>query len=244
MAAESTGLLAAMLAVQSEAPTLPKDRTVEVPTKSGGKYTYSYTPLDTIVEKIGPLLHANGLVWSTRPSWREDVGPTLKYKLAHAPSGEIEEGEMPLMLADQDAQSMGSAITYMRRYAFCAVLNLVADMDDDGALATGNGGRGGGALASDKQKKFLRMLITQKNLNATALRPLFETHGVEVVAGTTLNQIVDTLTKPQCSGLIETIKDGPIPTGKSDVPPPADGDFTREPVEPDATLPFDPSVPA
>jgi hypothetical protein len=30
----------------------------------------------------------------------------------------------------------GSAVTYMRRYAYCAVLNLVADVDDDGNSAT------------------------------------------------------------------------------------------------------------
>jgi hypothetical protein len=238
---ETAGLLAAMLAVQGEAPTLPKDRTVEVPTKTGGKYTYSYTPLDTIVEKVGPLLHKNGLVWSTKPSWREDVGPTLKYKLAHAPSGECEEGEMPLMLADQDAQSMGSAITYMRRYAFTAVLNLVADADDDGALATA-GGRGGGALASDKQKKFLRTLITQNNLTAEIMDTLFKGAGFQREDGEKVNDAINRLSKQQCSTLIETIKDGAVKTGESDVPSDA-SDFERPPIVDDGTLPFDPGVP-
>src|SRR5262245_4536309 len=137
-AAAKDGLLPAMLAVQSAATTFKKDRTVTVQTKGGGSYTYSYTPLDTIVETVGPLLAENGLVWTTRPGWNETMGPSLRYKLAHAPTGETEEGEMPLMLAENDAQGMGSAITYMRRYALCAVLNLVADADDDGALAGAN----------------------------------------------------------------------------------------------------------
>jgi hypothetical protein len=39
---------------------------------------------------------------------------------------------MQLLLSKNDAQGQGSAITYARRYALCAVLNLVADDDDDG----------------------------------------------------------------------------------------------------------------
>jgi hypothetical protein len=239
---ESTGLLAAMLAFQSECPTLPKDRSVTVKIKQGGEYTYSYTPLDTIVEKTQPILTKNALVWSAKPSFNPAYGPSLKYKLSHAPSKEFEDGEMPLCLSEEEtqvAQSMGSAITYMRRYAFCAVLNIVAEMDDDGALATGGGGRGAGALASDKQKKFLRTLITQKNLNADILDRLFA--GVQFARedGEKANDAINRLNKNQCSGLIETIKDGPIPNGVSDVP--ADpGDFAREPVDPEPM--FDPSV--
>ena len=63
----ATGLLDAILAVQAAAPTLPKDRTVTVKTRTGGEYSYSYTPLDSIVEAIKDLLAANGLVWMTFP---------------------------------------------------------------------------------------------------------------------------------------------------------------------------------
>jgi hypothetical protein len=217
---ETTGLLAAMLAVQGEAPTMPKDRTVKGKTKTGGEYTYSYTPLDTIVEKVGPLLHKNGLVWSTLPGRDAHGDPALRYRLAHATTGEVLEGEMPLMLADQDAQSMGSAITYMRRYALCAVLNIVADADDDGALATANGGQRGGALATDAQKKFRRTLITQNRLDEATVRRLFSGVGFAVEDGEKVNDAVNRLTKAQCSSLIEFIKEGAIPTGESDVPAP------------------------
>lgn len=240
-------LLEAMLAVQAAATTFKKDRTVTVKTKNGGEYTYSYTPLDSIVEQIGPVLAANGLVWVTKPSWSQAMGASLKYKIAHAPSKEFEEGEMPLMLADgaqgdgPDAQAMGSAITYMRRYALCAVLNLVADADDDGALAGAGGGRGSGQLASDKQKKFLRTLITQNRFDGAALRPVFEKAGVTLEEGATLNGVIDTLTKSQCSALIETIKDGAVPTGESDVPPPAEGEFQHPPQDEEL---FSPEVPS
>lgn len=37
-----------------------------------------------------------------------------------------------------NAQSIGSAITYAKRYAFCAILGIVADDDEDANIASGN----------------------------------------------------------------------------------------------------------
>lgn len=37
-----------------------------------------------------------------------------------------------------DAQAIGSAITYAKRYAFCAILGIVADDDEDANIASGN----------------------------------------------------------------------------------------------------------
>lgn len=229
---DTKGLLAAMLAVQAAAPTLEKDRAVTVKTKTGGEYTYSYTPLDSIVEKVGPLMHENGLVWICKPSWREGLGPTLKYKLAHAPSGESEEDEMPLMLPDEDvgAQEQGSAITYARRYALVSVLGLVADADDDGALAnSGRGGRGAGRPASEKQIGFVKKLLKQRKATVLEIRAMLKGAGVTVAEDADVAPLIDKLTGPQASELIEFLKDGkPVPTGGSDVPSAAAGEFEHE----------------
>lgn len=120
-------LQTALLAFQSAAPVLPKDAT-------NPHFRSKYTPLDTIVETVGPLLTEHGLTWSTFPT-RDEHGPALRYVLGHAASGETVEGTMPLLLTKSDPQGQGSAITYARRYAMCAVLNLVADEDDDGNAA-------------------------------------------------------------------------------------------------------------
>jgi hypothetical protein len=125
-----SGLLTAMLAVQAEAPKLPKDGT-------NPHFKSKFTKLETIVEKVGPILNKHGLVWFAMPSRSKDDGkPVLRYRLAHAPSGEALEDEMDLMLARGGAQEQGSGITYARRYALVSVLNLVADEDDDGHAAS------------------------------------------------------------------------------------------------------------
>lgn len=128
--ADHKGLLPALLAVQSAAPTLPKDKT-------NPHFKSKYTPLDTIVETIGPLLAKHGLTWVACPTYGPDGHPALNYRLSHAQTNEGIEGTMPLLLSKPDAQGMGSAITYARRYSLCAVLNLVADEDDDGNGAGG-----------------------------------------------------------------------------------------------------------
>jgi hypothetical protein len=121
------------------------------------------------------------------------------------------------------------------------VLDLVADTDDDGAAASsGRNTKAQGGAASDAQKKFLRSLITKNRLGDTpnVLRRLFEGAGVTLAEGATVNATVDTLTKGQCSTLIETIKDGPVPDPErpSDVPPAAPGEFTHPPAGPEPTL--------
>jgi hypothetical protein len=222
---ETAGLLAAMLAVQGEAPTLPKDAT-------NPHYRSKYTPLDTIVETIGPILHRHGLVWSTLPGTDAHGAPALTYRLAHAATGEVLEGTMPLLLSKQDAQGQGSAITYARRYALCAVLNLVADDDDDGASAAAGRGEGashGDALASDAQKKFLRQLITQNRLDEGTVRRLFGAVGFAARDGEKVNDAINRLKKGQCSSLIEFIKEGAVPDGSTDVPAPEGFEHAPQP---------------
>jgi hypothetical protein len=126
--AEHKNLAAALLAFKAEVPTLPKD-------KVNPHYKSRYTPLDTIGEIIDPLLTKHGLVWTTAPG-HDNGRPTLDYQLIHASSGEALSGTMLLLLDRENSQGLGSAQTYARRYTKVAVLDLVADEDDDGNAAS------------------------------------------------------------------------------------------------------------
>jgi len=196
-----SGLYTALLAVQSEAPTLPKDGV-------NPHFRSRYTPLDTIVEKIGPLLAKHGLVWTALPCRDEDGQPALRYRLIHAASGEQLEGVMPLLLTKTDPQGMGSGLTYARRYSLCAVLNLVADEDDDGSTAS----QGGGSAASKatakapqasqrpataKQQGKLNALFAAAELPAEAAKAL--------VLWTSGQPIQDRLSSKQASALIDAL---------------------------------------
>jgi len=121
-------LHAAVLALQGEIGTLQKNAL-------NPHFKSRYLSLDALVEHVQPLLTKHGLIWITFPL-SEDGAPALQYCLTHAESGDTVSATMPLLLEKQNAQGLGSAITYARRYALCAVLNIVADVDDDGEKAS------------------------------------------------------------------------------------------------------------
>ncbi len=130
---QPASLAAAILAVQAELDPIAKGKTAEVPTKSGGKYTYRYASYKAIMAIVFPLLLKYGLVWNSRPTMI-DGQFVLAYRLKHLGSDEADEGTYPL--PNSTPQTMGGAITYAKRYAIGAVLDLVlTDEDDDAAGA-------------------------------------------------------------------------------------------------------------
>ena len=94
-------------------------------------YGYSYADLPAIFEKINPLLKKYGLGF-TQPI----MGDTIKTVVFHIESGETIESltEIPKnvqLKGMNDFQVLGSAITYIRRYALSSLLGLVTDKDTD-----------------------------------------------------------------------------------------------------------------
>ena len=119
-------LAAALAAFQAEVQTFSKNKTA-----NAGTYTYKYADLGEIIPKVGPLLAKHGLSWSAKPARADDGEFVLRYVLRHV-SGETDGDEMPLGVRQGvRPQELGSAITYMRRYALTAQLNIATDEDDD-----------------------------------------------------------------------------------------------------------------
>jgi len=131
-------LAAALAAFQAEAPTFNKTKTAKVKSqRTGQEYSYRYADLGDIVPVVGPLLAKHGLSWSSKPAMSEDGQMVLRYVLRHT-SGQDDSDEMPLGVdRNCNPQELGSAITYMRRYAMTAQLNIATEEDDDGGTAQG-----------------------------------------------------------------------------------------------------------
>jgi hypothetical protein len=214
-------LLEALLAVQAEAPPLKKDAT-------NPAFRSKYTPLDTVVETIGPILNKHGLTWRTFPTTNEHGQPALRYRLQHVASGEMDEDVMPLLLGKEDSQGLGSAITYSRRYSLCAVLNLVADDDDDGHRASQRKGAGASSDApSEAQLKELgRQVKLNQPLPSSTLAACLLSVGATGIKAEDLETgaWATKVNRQQVSGLIDLFKSGTLPTGGSDVPADA-GEF-------------------
>lgn len=125
---EDLTLHEALKRFQEAMPSVGKDNEADT-----GKYKYKYADLTTVTEIALPLLLAQGLVWHTAPTTL-DGQAVLHYELSNA-KGESIKGDYPLGSATQAPQALGSAITYARRYALCAVTGI-APADDDGKQAS------------------------------------------------------------------------------------------------------------
>lgn len=126
------GALAAALArAQTQFPVITRDKQVTVQTKTGGSYSFKYAPLDSILDKVRAPLAANGLA-IVQMLDEGGLTTTLLHESGASLSGHI------AFPPTQDIQGLGSAVTYLRRYAIQAVLGIAAEEDDDGNRAAGN----------------------------------------------------------------------------------------------------------
>lgn len=127
-------LAAALALVQTMLPRVAKEHTATVTSQRTGRtHTYDYADLHDVSAVLLPILGAAGLAFTARPTLSESGHLVLLYSLYHV-SGEEISGEYPLP-AGGSPQEIGSAITYARRYALCAVTGLAPAGDDDDATA-------------------------------------------------------------------------------------------------------------
>lgn len=95
----------------------------------------SYITLDGILETVRPILSKHGLC-VLQEATGDGEYIFVKTKLAHI-SGEILETDILKMKPQKnDPQSMGSCITYAKRYQLAALLGICESVDDDGNKAT------------------------------------------------------------------------------------------------------------
>ena len=128
---------------QGEMPKVTKTKTAEVKDQQTNRllYKYDYADLGDVVADMGPLMARHGLAFHCAPT----IDPAnrnmmiLSWSLLHE-SGEERSGEWPLGPVSQKPQSLGSAITYGRRYSFTAATNIVLEDDDDGQRAQNDHG--------------------------------------------------------------------------------------------------------
>ena len=106
-----------------------------IPKNSKG-YGYDYAKLEEIIKVVTPTLHKNGLVVIQTIDTDEIRNiPSVKTILAHTDSGETIESVTPVAevkLGSMNTyQSLGSGITYMRRYSIAGILGICPDDDID-----------------------------------------------------------------------------------------------------------------
>lgn len=120
-------------AMKKMPPNIPTNKIVEKP--NGQKYAYA--DLSSIIEATKQTLTENGFYVEFR--FRTDpIQKTVNtIMLINHEDGWVNQSEpFTLRVNTEDPQSIASAITYSKRYLYCAMLNISADSDDDGSAAS------------------------------------------------------------------------------------------------------------
>lgn len=95
-----------------------------------------YVPLENVVEAITESASKNGLSFTQYPSSDEMGNVTVGTLVMHESGEWIEYDPIKMKPVKNDPQSIGSAITYAKRYALSAIFGITSDQDDDGNEAT------------------------------------------------------------------------------------------------------------
>lgn len=130
-------LFTGIVKFQSAMKNPSKNRTVKVKTKTGGQYEFKYATFDQILDTIREPMADAGLGFMQEVETGER-GLILTTTILHE-SGQWKSSTSNIPLGeDRTPQTIGSAISYFKRYTLTAALGIAADEDDDANSAQGN----------------------------------------------------------------------------------------------------------
>ena len=154
-------IAAALVAAQAKFGAAIKD-------SANPAYRSKYADLSSVIEATQKPLNDNGIAVLQAPQLDGQM-VTVTTRLQHK-SGQWYESDLTLPAVQRerfDAQSVGSAITYARRYSLQAITGLATE-DDDGNAASGIGSRSdsqavGAAKTSELKAKVKKGVSVPEN---------------------------------------------------------------------------------
>lgn len=148
-------LATALAAAQAEMPSIKKE---------GKSHHGKYATLEDIIASASPILSKHGLSLVQSPSILSDNRIGMTTRIMHKSGQWLESEQLSSKLARDDAQSVGSCISYLRRYQITPML-FIATTDDDGNAASGMDATTGKSLdkGNDELAKTQKALQTLQN---------------------------------------------------------------------------------
>lgn len=146
-------LATALAKAQGEIESAPKD-------SKNPFFKSKYASLESVWNTCKSSLSKNGLCVMQYLEVIEGKY-SLVTRLAHS-SGQWIKSEIPLFMSKQDAQGLGSAMTYARRYGLSALVGIVSDEDDDAESITDHSKQ---TFFSDSQVRSFREELNKTNLS-------------------------------------------------------------------------------
>lgn len=145
--------------------------------KTNPYFKSNYADLPSVWNACKDALSSNGLCISQTFEFNDGIMFIIT-TLGHT-SGQSIVSRLPVITAKNDPQSLGSAITYFRRYSLSAIAGITAeDEDDDGEKAQGRTSSAVEKVGLNDVKTLQKMLKGKDTLMNTLINHLNKTHGI------------------------------------------------------------------
>lgn len=115
-------------------------------------FNRKYADLASVVDACMPSLNDHGIA-VIQPTTDDENGRYVETILIHGESGETLKCRVPLIVAKNDMQGYGSAVTYARRYGLMS-MSGIAPEDDDGNAAAKAAPKPEAAISPDQYIKL------------------------------------------------------------------------------------------
>lgn len=142
-------------------------------------FNSKYAPLCEVINATKEILAKYGLSIIQTP-YTEGDSVVVETILLHNSGEWIKSPPLKLKMDNITAQGAGSAITYARRYALSAILNISSEEDNDGNEIDGasvpvkatsiNPTSPNDVAITDKQIKFIHVLAREKGIDKVSLQ--------------------------------------------------------------------------
>lgn len=128
METEQENISVVLSRLQGELKNPPKNRTVNT-----GKYEFSYATLDSILDQIREPMAQHGLALVQRGEihqWGDGkIQQTLVTEILFGTQKLSSSFALPVLV---NMQELGACLSYVKRYALCAMLRITSEDDTDG----------------------------------------------------------------------------------------------------------------
>lgn len=152
-----------------------------------------YADLAEVINCIRPVFSKNGLSVTQFPSYEAGV-VSVETVIAHK-SGQWMSGTISAPVSKQDAQGVGSATTYCRRYSLAAVACLAQD-DDDAKNAIGRAKQSAPTKKiTDSQAENLTAIMEQVGSDAGKFCAYFKVSRIKELPAGEYGRAVEMLEK-------------------------------------------------
>src|SRR5690625_4297243 len=156
-----------------------------------------YIRQENVVEAIHDIEPNHGLTLVKLLFTNKARGVGVKTLLMHESGEWIEFPPVFFEAEKQTPQGYGALITYIKRYSLSAIFGITSDQDDDGNESSQNE-----ALATEKQRGYIKRLINEKQTKEHTFAVLHE--GLKKRLKT--NKNIDEWTSSQASQAIKILK--------------------------------------